>query len=159
MEGKGKSGGFEGQCYSRGEYGHSARFCPHGNGKSKGKGKEQTICYNCGNASHIAMNCPKGKGKGAAMSWLKSGKGAGGQCNVGAVQQSGPVVGNLTDSNHVDFTPPLWDNANQALEADFGGSWDATINAVSRDSQWTVVTRRARGNSDMRPIKFASGCC
>ena len=36
---------FEGQCYACGEYGHSARFCPHdlGNGKSKGKGKDQTI--------------------------------------------------------------------------------------------------------------------
>ena len=45
-KGKGKTMGFEGQCYACGEYGHSARFCPHGNGKSKGKGKEQTTCYN-----------------------------------------------------------------------------------------------------------------
>ena len=73
-KGKGKAMRFDGQCYPCGEYGHSARFCPHGNGKSKGKGKEQTICYNCGNPGHIAANCPKGKGKGVTMNWLNSGK-------------------------------------------------------------------------------------
>jgi hypothetical protein len=27
------------------------------------------------------------------------------------------------------------------------------------DNQWTVVTRRARSNRDMRPIRFAGSCC
>ena len=92
------------------------------------------ICYNCGNAGHIAMNCPKGKGKGATMNWLNSGKGGTGQWNIGAAQQSGPMVGNQLDSNQVDLPPPMWDNANQTIDADFGGSWDATINEVSRES-------------------------
>ena len=117
---------------------------PHGTGKSKGKGKEQTICYNCGNSGHIAANCPKGKGKGATMKWFSSGKGATGQWNIGAMQQSGPVAGNQIDTNQIDFTPPMWDNADQAIEADFGGSWDAAINEASMDNQWTVVTRGAR---------------
>ena len=81
---------FEGQCYSCGEYGHSARFCPQGKGKAKGKGKEQTICYNCGNTGHIAASCPEGRGKGATMAWLNQGqgKGAAGQSwNIGAVHQ------------------------------------------------------------------------
>ena len=81
-KGKGKSAVFNGQCYTCGEYGHSARFCPQGGGKSKGKGKEQTICYNCGNSGHIAANCPKGKGKQSTMNWLNQGKGAAGQWNI-----------------------------------------------------------------------------
>ena len=105
------------------------------------------------------MNCPKGKRKGTAMNWLNSGKGATGQWNVGAVNQSVPAAGNQADINQADFTPPMWDNANQAIEADFGGSWDAAINEVSMDTRWMVVTRRPRGNGDMRPIRFGRICC
>ena len=39
--GKGKALRFDGQCYSCGEYGHSVRFCPQGDGKSKGKRKSR----------------------------------------------------------------------------------------------------------------------
>jgi len=150
----------QGQCYSCGEYGNLARFCPHGNGKSKGKGKEQTICYNCGFPGHIAANCPKGKGKGATAAWLNQGQGkgvTGGQWNIGSVQQSIPPAGNPPDVNHAEFTPPIWDNSNQAIEADFGGSWDAAINEVSIGNEWTVVARKSRGNRDMRPLRL--NCC
>ena len=93
------------------------------------------------------------------MNWLNQGKGATGQWNIGAVQQSSPVAVNQADINQADFTPPAWDNSNQAIEADFGGSWDAAINEVSIDDKWTVVTRKARSNRDMRPIRLGNVCC
>ena len=92
------------------------------------------------------------------MNWLNQGKGATGQWNIGAVQ-SNPVTVNHAEVNQAEFTPPAWDNSNQAIEADFGGSWDATINEVSIDDQWTTVIRKARGNRDMRPIRLGRSCC
>jgi len=155
-KGKGKSGSFEGQCYSCGEYGHSARFCPYASGKAKGKGKEQTICYSCGNAGHIASQCPKGKGKGTAMAWLNQGQGKGangGQWNIGSVQQTLPQAIGTQEVNLSEFTPPVWDTGNQAIEADFGGQWDSTINEISTDNNWTLVTRKARGIKDMKAVR------
>ena len=38
-------------------------------------------------------------------------------------------------------------------EADFGGAWDGTLGAVTRDDQWNVVVKKSRGNRDLRPIK------
>jgi hypothetical protein len=61
------------------------------------------------------------------------------------------------DVNHAEIPPPTWDNGNQTIEADFGGQWDAAINEVSRDNEWTMVTRKARSVRDMRPIKPM--CC
>jgi len=152
-KGKGKSMGFDGQCYTCGEHGHSARFCPHGNGKAKGKGKDQTICYNCGKTGHVAAYCPKGKGKGAAMAWLNQGQGKGQSWNIRSVQQPVQQMGNTQDVNLAEFTPPAWDTGNQTIEADFGGQWGSTINEISADSEWAIVARRARGNRDMRPMR------
>ena len=50
-----------------------------------------------------------------------------------------------------------WDNSNQAVEADFGGQWDTSINELSIESDWTTVVRKARSNRDMRPVKPI--CC
>ena len=111
-KGKGKPSMFNGQCYSCGEYGHSARFCPHGAGKSKGKGKEQTICYTCGHSGHIAANCPKGKGKGAPVNWTNPGKGNTGQWNIGAVQPTTASASNQICNNQVDTSPLVWDASN-----------------------------------------------
>ena len=94
------------------------------------------------------------------MAWLNQGqgKGAPGQSwNIGSVQQAMSPTVNSQDVNHTEFTPPVWDNNNQAIEANFGGQWDATINEVSIDHGWTVLAGKARGNKDMRPIK--SICC
>jgi len=104
-KGKGKPSASNGQCYSCGEYGHSARFCPYGAGKSKGNGKEQTNSYNCGNSGHIAANCPKGKGKGAPMGQINPGKGSAGQWNIGAVQPAKAAVNNQVDTNQVGMSP------------------------------------------------------
>jgi hypothetical protein len=162
-KGKGKPSIFNGQCYSCGEYGDSAKFCPLATGKAKGKGTVQTMCYNCGNAGHIPATCPKGKGKGMAISWGNPGEGNApawnGQWNIGAVQSSTVAISNQTDSNQADNSSPMWDNSNLQNDADFGGNWDATSGQVSRDDQWTVVARRARGNGDMRPIRFGGDCC
>ena len=147
---------FEGQCYACGEYGHSARFCPHVTGKAKGKGKEQTICYKCGNMGHIAAQCPKGKGKGTAMAWLNQGQGKGangGQWNIGSVQQTLPQTINPQEVNLSEFAPPVRDTGNQAIEADFGGQWDSSINEISADNDWTLVARRTRGVRDMRTMR------
>ena len=66
-KGKGKigKGGFKGNCYNCGAYGHSARFCGKGKGKGetdKGKGKGnrgyEGNCYNCGGVGHPARECP-----------------------------------------------------------------------------------------------------
>ena len=68
------------------------------------------------------------------MAWLNQGqgKGAAGQSwNIGAVQQTISPMGNAQDVNQAEFVPPAWDNANQAIEADFGGQWDAAMNEVS----------------------------
>jgi hypothetical protein len=32
--------GFQGNCHACGQYGHSIKFCPNGQGKSMGKGKD-----------------------------------------------------------------------------------------------------------------------
>jgi len=69
------------------------------------------------------------------------------------------TVNNQVDMNQGDNSPPTWDNSNQQNDADFGGNWDATLGEVSRDSQWTVVARKARGNGDVRPIKCAGNHC
>ena len=117
------------------------------------------MCYNCGNSDHIAANCPKGKGKGAPVNWINPGKGnAGtwsGQWNVGAVQSAPVAANNQIDNSQTDISPPVWDNSNQQNDADLGGNSDATLAEVSRDSQWAVVARRARGNGDMIPIRLA----
>ena len=48
---------------------------------------------------------------------------------------------NPQDVNCTEFTPPVWDNTNQAIEADFGG---AAINEVSMVTGWTTVIRKAQ---------------
>jgi hypothetical protein len=104
------------------------------------------------------MYCPKGKGKASASTWLNQGqgKGAAGQWNIGMVQQSTPPVVNV-EVNQAEHVPPTWDANNQAIEADFGGQWDTSINEMSIGGEWTTVVRKARGNRDMRPIKPV--CC
>ena len=50
MKGKGDKGqgkGFQGACYNCGEFGHSARYCPHGPGKGKGAGERQGMGHSC----------------------------------------------------------------------------------------------------------------
>ena len=68
---KGMKGGFQGQCYLCGEWGHSQMYCPYS--KGKGKGKEQ--------AQGKGYGKDKGFGKGG-FGWKgqgKSGKGFGGE--------------------------------------------------------------------------------
>ena len=60
---KGTKGGFQGQCYLCGEWGHSQMYCPYA--KGKGKGKEQAQGKGCGK--------DKGFGKGG-FGWKGQGK-------------------------------------------------------------------------------------
>jgi hypothetical protein len=53
--------------------------------------------------------------------------------------------------------PPTWDSGNQAIEADFGGQWDTTINEISVGDEWTTVMRKSRANQDRKIIR--STCC
>lgn len=51
-------GGNTGNCYTCGEQGHMARFCP----KSEGMGgRGGGSCYSCGEAGHFARECPSTK--------------------------------------------------------------------------------------------------
>ena len=49
----------------------------------------------------------------------------------------------------------MW-TGNGQEDMNLGGTWDNSINSmVSNDGDWNVVMSRARGQNDLRPIKFA----
>ena len=60
------------------------------------------------------------------MNWGHQGAGGPGQWNIGVAQPTMAMVGSQPDANQIDL-PPVWDNMNQVVEADFGSSWDATL--------------------------------
>ena len=71
---KGKDKGLQGSCFLCGEFGHPARECPKGKGKSgaefkgKGKGKgSREVVSNAGSLDTPQENAPKEEGKGRVL--------------------------------------------------------------------------------------------
>ena len=46
------------QCYSCGQFGHVAAWCPKGNSKGQGKNPGGPTCWQCGTVGHTQRDCP-----------------------------------------------------------------------------------------------------
>ena len=70
----GKGKGFQGECWLCGEFGHSAKNCPHPP-KGRGKGIKEA-CWDCGEKGHRSIDCPhpQGKGQGGGIRTVDNGE-------------------------------------------------------------------------------------
>jgi len=98
----------------------------------------------------LAWQCPKGMGNAGNPNAGIKGKG---QTWELANVNPGPTE-DIAQTMALEESVPVW-TGNKQEDLNLGGTWDNSIGLVSNsDNAWNVVMRRARGQHDLRPIRF-----
>ena len=119
-------------------------------GQSQRGGKDIRQCYTCGQTGHLAWQCTKGMGKAGIQNAGIKGKG-----QMWELANVNPgLADEIVQTMAIEESVPVW-TSNKQEDMNLGGTWDNSTGMVSgNDNDWSVVMRRARGQRDMRPIKF-----